>query len=628
MCFKNLPIDFDESGKARLREGVANPYAIDGENAKAYTKRIQRPIAGGSVATEGKVRDWMIDPITRVAGALAVHVGLDVEKRVAVEAHSMAMLFRGYEIILQGRDPRDAIDISSRACGVCGGVHSAVSSQLLDMAFGVKPPPMGVAVRNLGAGAEMMYDHPIHLGLLAGPDYSTALVSVTNPEIVKKAETTPAPHAHVHGYKTVKDIMDAMNPLTGAIYLEAIEFTRIAREMCNFMFGKYPHPSTLVPGGVTTTLSTTSFNEYYSRLIKFFDYSKRLAGWWDDVLDFFLECNPDYALVGARPNNLIQTGIWDDPWAYDPVYEKVPEWGNLRWSKPGVIRDGELVTTDLHQINAGCEEFVTHSFYDEWTDGENAKYATDPAGNAISPYHYWNKSTTPRPEGRNFKERYSWSVAPRWDRTVMETGVYGRMWTTAAAQNTKPNDFIQATGDGLKLLMPKFELPEMELEWKIPTQINAFERNRGRAYGVAFTAAITMNMLLEAFQLWRNGETKASTTFSVPKGEIVAVGFTEAGRGYLTHHMTMDKGRIVNYQISTPSTWNAAPRDPFGNPGAYEEAIIGTPLLEKNADDDLKGIDVLRTIRSFDPCMPCTTHLDTGRGVIVREVNSCSCTLD
>ncbi len=144
----------------------------------------------------------------------------------------MAMLFRGYEIILQGRDPRDAIDISSRACGVCGGVHSSVSSQALDMAFGVQTPPMGVTVRNLGAGAEMLYDHPIHLGLLAGPDYSTALVSVTNPEIVRKAENTSAPHAHVHGYKTIKDIMDAMDPLTGAIYLEAIEFTRLGRARC------------------------------------------------------------------------------------------------------------------------------------------------------------------------------------------------------------------------------------------------------------------------------------------------------------------------------------------------------------------------------------------------------------
>jgi len=628
MCFKNLPVEFDEKGKARLKEGAPNPWAFDtAGDRKRYTKQIVRPVSGGAVATKSKVRDWMIDPITRVAGALAIHVGLDVDKRVAVDCHSMAMLFRGYEVILQGRDPRDAIDISSRACGVCGGVHAAVSSQCLDMAFGQPPPPMGIAVRNLGAGAEMLYDHPIHLGLLSGPDYSTALVSVTNPEMVKKAEKTPANHAHLHGYRTVKDIMDAMNPLTGAIYLEAIEFTRLGREMCNYMFGKYPHPSTLIPGGVTTTLSTTSFNEFYTRLIKFFDYAKRLAGWWDDVMDFFLDHNPDYALVGARPNNIIQTGIWDDPSAYDAKYENMSAWGNKRWSIPGIIRDGKLVTTDLHKIDNGIEEFVEHSFYEEWT-GSGQKYATDPAGNPISPYHAWNKTTIPKPGARNFKEKYSWDTAPRWDRTSMETGVYGRMWTTAAAQMMKKNDFIESTGDGLKMLMPKFQLPETEMVWKIPKQINAIERNRARAYAVSFTAAITMNMLLEAFDLWRRGETKAWSKFSIPQNEVRSVGYTEAGRGYLSHHMTIDKGKIVNYQINTPSTWNASPRDPFGNPGPYEEAVIGTPLLETNTDDALKGIDVLRAVRSLDPCMPCTTHMDTGKGVIVREINSCSCTLE
>ena len=184
MCFKNLPIEFDEQGRAHMKEGVANPYSLE-KRPKPFTKR-PTPV-GGAVAAPPRVREWMIDPMTRVAGALAIHVDMDLDRREIVDAHSMAMLFRGYEIILKGRDPRDAIDISSRACGVCGGVHSSVASLGLDMAFGVRPPPMGVCVRNLGEAAEMLYDHPIHLGLLAGPDYSTALVQVTNPELVERA---------------------------------------------------------------------------------------------------------------------------------------------------------------------------------------------------------------------------------------------------------------------------------------------------------------------------------------------------------------------------------------------------------------------------------------------------------
>jgi hydrogenase large subunit len=210
----------------------------------------------------------------------------------------------------------------------------------------------------------------------------------------------------------------------------------------------------------------------------------------------------------------------------------------------------------------------------------------------------------------------------------METGVYGRMWTTALAKTLPSNPYLEATGSGLRITMPRNELPEMELHWETPAILNAFERNRARAYGVAFTAAIGMICLDQAFQYWRKGETAVSTPYTVPRDERVSVGMWEAGRGFLTHHLHMDKGKLINYQINTPSTWNASPRDPFGTPGPYEEAIIGTPILESLPDEEIKGIDVLRAIRSFDPCMPCTTHMDTGHGIITREVNSCSCTLE
>ena len=626
MCFKNLPITIDDSGRAALAEGAADPYAVAVAEPRDYVRALSG--GNGSADVPPKLREWSIDPVTRVAGALAVHTVLDLETRKAVEAHSMAMLFRGYEIILKGRDPRDAIDISSRACGVCGGVHSTVSSLGIEMAFGITPPPLGVCVRNLGEVAEMFYDHPLHLGLLAGPDYSTAIVSVTNPELVRLAEKTPAPHGDVHGFRTIKDIMDGLNPLEGSIYLEALEYTRIARVMCTLMYGKYPHPSTLVPGGVSTTVSTTTFNEYYANLGRIFDYAKRLAGIWDDICDFFLEANPQYSEVGRRPINLIQTGIWDDPTVYDATYANMDTWGQARFSAPGIVSGGDLLTTRLTQINMGIEEFVEHSYYEDWTHNGSQRFTTDELGNPLSPYHAWNKETVPRPAGKNFKEKYSWGTAPRWDRGSMETGAYGRMWTTALAQQLPENPYLEATGDGLRMLLPAHDLPETELRWQIPEKLNAFERNRGRAYALGFTAAIGMICLMQAFEYWRKGETAVSTPFKVPRDERVSVGMWEAGRGYLTHHMHMDKGRLINYQINTPSTWNASPRDPFGNPGPYEEAIVGTPLLESVPDADIKGIDVLRTIRSFDPCMPCTTHMDTGRGVITREVNSCGCTLE
>ncbi len=622
MCFKNLPINIGADGKARLNEGASNPFAFASVGA-------QPRVAGGGVMTEAppRLRDWNIDPVTRVAGALAVHCVLDLDNRKAVDAHSQAMLFRGYEIILQGRDPRDAIDISSRACGVCGGVHATVAALAIEQAFGICPPPLGVEVRNLGEVGEMFYDHPLHLGLLAGPDYSTSIVSVTNPELVVRAESTLAPHGDIHGYRTIKDIMDAMNPLTGKIYLEALEWTRVGRIMCMLMYGKYPHPSTIVPGGMSTTISTSSFNEYYTQLGKIFDFCKQICRVWDDICDFFLEANPAYEDVGKRPTNLAQTGIWDDSAVYDATYANCNEWGNARYAKPGMIIEGQLVTTNLTDINIGFEEFVSHSYYEDWTNSP-VPFKTDPLGNPISPNHPWNKTTIPKPGAKNFRDRYTWDTAPRWDRQVIETGTYGRMWTTALAANTPVNPFLESTGDGLRMVIPRHELPETELFWKVPRSLNALERNRGRAYAMAFTAVIGMNVLLKAFEYWRRGETAVATPYKVPKDERVAVGLWEAGRGWLVHHLHMDKGKILNYQITTPSTLNAAPLDPFGQPGPYEQAIIDTPILESVPDDEIKGIDVLRAIRSFDPCMPCTTHMDTGKGTIVREVNSCGCTLE
>jgi hydrogenase large subunit len=293
--------------------------------------------------------------------------------------------------------------------------------------------------------------------------------------------------------------------------------------------------------------------------------------------------------------------------------------------------DGQLVTTDLHALNIGVEEFVEHSYYEEWSgSGQRQHFPTDPVGNPLSPYHPWNKVTKPRPQGQNWKEKYTWDTAPRWDRQAMEAGAYARLWNTAVARKLPANPFIEATGTSLKLRLPKGALPELELEWKVPAVWNAFERNRARAYCTGFTALVALNNWLAAMDRLKQGDTKTSTPFEIPKrGEQRGVGFWGAGRGYLTHHLTLDRGAVANYQILTPSTWNASPSDRWRQPGPYEEAVLNTPLLEETDDPaKFKGIDILRAIRSFDPCMPCTTHIHSDAGVITREVNTCACGID
>lgn len=631
MCFKNLPIEFDESGKARLKEGAKDPYSLAAVPPVRRISGAQEP----AVAEKPGVKELFIDPVTRIAGALAFHARVDLENRRVLEAHSSATLFRGYEVILSaGRDPRDGIDISSRACGVCGGVHSTCAALALEMAFPVAPPPMGILIRSLGSAGEMLYDHPLHLFLLAGPDYSEAIVSQTEPSMWEKAQKTDAEHAEVHGFRTIGDIMRGLNPLNGELYLEGLEMTRLAREACMLMYGKYPHPSTIVPGGMSTTISMTTFNIYHTRLFKLMDYAKKVAMIWEDLCNFLLDYDPKWKEVGRRPANIIDLGYWDAPEAYDGTYENADEWGERRWATPGVIIDGDLRTTKLNQINLGLEEFVPSSYYEDWAelDGNGQKrWETDPLGNPLSPFHPWNKVTKPRPTGRNFREKYSWATSPRWDRTVMETGgPLSRQWITALAQKLPKSDYLQATGKSIVMNVPRHRMPEMTLEWKVPEFPNAIERNRARAYHVAYVALVAYEQLLQALDYMKKGEERTWTPYQVPKrGRQRGVGYWGAGRGYLTHHIEIENGKLSNYQILTPSTWMASPRDPWGNPGAYEEAVQNTPILEEFKDrESFQGIDILRTIRSFDPCMPCTTHMVAGQRVITRDVTSCYCGLE
>lgn len=632
MCFKNLPIEFDSAGNARLRGGIPDPYSVRTSRphvAKTDAEReseIQR-----LMAANGHIKDINMDPVTRVAGALAVHVTADLSAGRYLDARSQATLFRGYEIILMGRDPRDAIFVSSRACGVCGGVHSHASAYAIEMAMGLAPPPLGTVVRNMQEAAEMGYDNPLHLYLLAGPDYSEVVIKAVNPELWPKAEQWACPGQVHHGFKTMAELMTALNPLTGALYKEGLEFTRLSREMFVILAGKYPHPQTVVPGGVSSTVTTQTLNEYQSKLGRLFDYGQRMLAVWDDITEFFYEADERYKQVGTRPMNLIESGFWDDPYAYDATYANCNDWGQRRWSTPGVVIDGKLVTTRLTDINIGLEEFVEHSYYEEWAGD---RYSTDELGNPIGPYHPWNKRTLPAPGEKSWKDKYTWACTPRWDRKVVETGAYARLFMTAMARKLPPNDFIEATGHSLRMHIPKGMTPEADVEWHIPEVWNTFERNRGRAYHYVFSQLVGLASLLEAYTLFKKGERRVAAVppdeldRHIPKDERRGLGWWGAGRGWLTHHLVMDRGKIVNYQICTPSTINASPRDPWDQPGPYEEAVMNTPIIEDPDPAKFTSIDMLRTIRSFDPCMPCTTHVHTGQGTVVREVNTCSCGVD
>jgi len=178
--------------------------------------------------------------------------------------------------------------------------------------------------------------------------------------------------------------------------------------------------------------------------------------------------------------------------------------------------------------------------------------------------------------------------------------------------------YIKATGQSVVIRLPRTATkPEKEFEWKIPQWSNTIERNRARTYFQAYACAAAYYFVEKALEELRKGNTKTWTPFTVPKVAI-SCGWTEAVRGVLSHHMVIRDGKIANYQPWPPTPWNANPRDMYGTPGPYEDAVQNTPIFEENPPDRFKGIDIMRTVRSFDPCLPCGVHIYAGGRVIER----------
>lgn len=568
--------------------------------------------------------DMSWDPITRIVGSLGIHTTIDFPNRRVAECRSTSSIFRGYSVFLRGKDPRDAHFLTSRICGICGDNHATCAVYAQNMAFGIRPPALAEWIINLGEAAEYMFDHNLFQDNLVGVDFCARMVKETNPSVLEKAEVTPAPHAGQHGYQTIADIMRSLDPFTGALYKEALHMSRVSREMFVLMEGRHAHPSTLYPGGVGTVPSVQLFNEYQVRLLRYIDFIKRMVPLHDDLFDFFLDALPGYDLVGERRVLLASAGSFQDPEACDFRYATMSDWGRKMFVTPGIVVDGKLLTTDLVEINLGMRILLGSSFYDDWQEGETF-VKTDPLGNPVDQRHPWNQTTIPKPQKRDFKGKYTWVMSPRWqDRRSGELlaldtggGPLARLWTTALAGLVKFGG-IEATRNGVKISLPKtMTSPQADLEWRIPARANTIERDRARTYFQAYAAAAALHFVEQGLAEVHAGRLATWTPFTVPD-EAIACGFHEAVRGILSHHVVIRDGKIANYHPYPPTSWNASPRDSFGTPGPYEDAIQGSPIFEENGREDFKGIDIMRTVRSFDPCLPCGVHMYLGDGKILE----------
>jgi hydrogenase large subunit len=576
----------------------------------------------------GQIVEMSWDPITRIVGSLGLFTKIDFSNRKVVECHSTSSIFRGYSIFMKNKDPRDAHFITSRICGICGDNHATCSVYTQNMAYGVRPPPIAEWIINLGEAAEYMFDHCIFQDNLVGVDFCEKMVRETNPGVWEKAKTTEAPHAKDHGYRTIADIMTSLNPFEGEFYRETLQMSRMTREMFCLMEGRHVHPSTLYPGGVGTVPSVQLFTDFLIRLMKYVEFMKRVVPLHDDLFDFFYEALPGYEQVGSRRVLLGCWGSFQDPDACDYNYRTMEQWGKAMYVTPGIVVDGELVTTNLVDINLGLRILLGSSYYEDWEHKET--FVThDPLGNPVDKHHPWNQTTIPKPQKRNFADKYTWVMSPRWydkrtnDHLALDTGggPIARLWVTALA-NLVDIGYVKATGKSVKIVLPRTAMkPEVEFEWKIPKWSNAIERDRARTYFQAYSAAAALYFTERAMAELHAGRTQTFTPFTVPE-EAIGCGFHEAVRGVLSHHLVIRNRKIANYHPYPPTCWNANPRDVYGTPGPYEDAVQNTPIFEENGPESFKGIDIMRAVRSFDPCLPCGVHMYLGNGKVLEQMHT------
>ena len=360
------------------------------------------------------------------------------------------------------------------------------------------------------------------------------------------------------------------------------------------MEGRHVHPSTLYPGGVGTTPTIQLFTDYLTRLSRYAEFMKRVVPMHDDVFDFWYEALPGYEEVGRRRVLLGCWGSFQDPAHCDFQYRTMEDWGRKMFVTPGVIVDGKLLHDEprrhqpRHQHPArlvvlrrlGGRRAVRHAATRWATRSGRATRGTS--------------TRYPEPQKRDFDDKYSWVMSPRWfdgtDYLALDTGggPIARLWSTALA-GLVDIGYIKSTGSSVKITLPKTALlPETEFEWKIPQWSNAIERDRARTYFQAYACAAAYHFAEQALAELRAGNTKTWERFDVPD-EAIGCGFTEAVRGVLSHHVVIRDGKIANYHPYPPTPWNANPTDSLGTMGPYEDAVTNTPIFEENSTRRLQG---------------------------------------
>jgi quinone-reactive Ni/Fe-hydrogenase large subunit len=541
------------------------------------------------------VKKIVIDPITRIEGHLRAEVEID-ENNVVKEAYVSGQLFRGIEIILKNRDPRDAGLLAGRICGVCTNVHFRAAISAVEDAYGIAIPENSEIIRDLMALALFLQDHVVHfyhLHLLDFVDVTKALEAdpTLTSQIAHNYSSNPYRNSDTHyievkeklkkfvdagrlglfsngywGHKAYK-LTPEENLLLLSHYLEALQFQTNVSKAVAIFGAKTPHPQTIVVGGVTSVadmLNPQRLNDFIFILKESKDFIDRA----------YL---PDVKLITQAYKDEIKAGLGRDAGNFICV-------GGFKFDKENrLFEDGVIFGHDLNNVMPFEENKITEEVERAWYDGDDPYY-TD-----------LNEDGTLKTEKK--EDKYSWVKAPRYDGKPMECGPLARV----LVNYQKGNRFIKPFVDEF------LEACELEL-MDLTTTVG---RNAARAIESAYISEYIFKLVNTLVENIKYYDTITWSKYEFDDLPYSAQGraFFEVPRGILSHFVKIEEQKIANYQVIAPTTWNASPKDCKDQRGPYEEALIGITI-----EDPSQPLEVLRVLHSFDPCLACAVHIIDTKG--------------
>lgn len=509
----------------------------------------------------------VIDPITRIEGHLKIEV--EVEDGVVKDAWSSGTMARGWEVLLKDKDPRDATYITSRVCAVCEGVHTIASAQALDHAFDIEVPEAGRIMRNLFCSGEYMHDHYIHFYILSALDYldimAVAGYKGDDPNLqavrdkivalVEKNDTSPFTPRYTPDEFSVAD-PEVVTTLVSH-YIKSVELKAKSQKMLNIISGIQPNPATIMVGGCTATPSVGELLEFRAL--------------WEEQLKFVNEVYiPDVVAVGTGPLLPLATAGLGAAHGNYLCYPMFPQENPTSRADYALGGSNHLVKGGV--IVGGASNPAQPVDFGQITEGVEYSWYNYPRGATSLHPSVGVTEFNPRKQGA-----YSFVKAPRYEGLPMEVGPLARGLVN---QYPELMDLIKAGG-----------------------KPGAVARHFCRAIESRIVGEAGLAWIDRLIELATAGPIVGMKEKPVPN-RARGMGAWDAPRGALAHWVDIKDHRIKNYQLVVPSTWNASPRDEQGVRGPYEESLIGAPV-----PDVENPINLVRIIRSFDPCLACAIHL-------------------